>query len=91
MITDAGLKSVTPEHGMPLVKGRDDLEVHALSEEHGRLRTRSGPCEDLEIGDLLEFIPGHGCTTVNLHDRIYALRNGKVEAIWEISARGKVR
>ena len=90
VITDAGLKSVTPEHGLPAVKGRDDLEVHALSEEHGRLRTRSGP-SDLEVGDLLEFVPGHGCTTVNLHDHLYAVRDGRLDAIWEIAARGKVR
>ena len=91
VITDAGLKSVTPEHGLPPVKDRDDLEVHALSEEHGRLRTLSGPCEDLKAGDLLEFIPGHGCTTVNLHDQLYAIRDGRLEAIWEIAGRGKVR
>jgi D-serine deaminase-like pyridoxal phosphate-dependent protein len=90
VITDAGLKSVTPEHGLPLVKGRSDLEVHALSEEHGRLRTLNGPCA-VAVGELLEFIPGHGCTTANLHDEIYAVRNGHLEAIWPIAARGKVK
>jgi D-serine deaminase-like pyridoxal phosphate-dependent protein len=91
VITDAGLKSLTPEHGFPLVKGRPDLECHALSEEHGRLRALNGPCTDLKVGDLLEFIPGHGCTTVNLHDHLYAMRHGRLEAIWEIAGRGKVR
>ena len=42
-------------------------------------------------GDLLEFIPGHGCTTVNLHDHLYAVRDGRLEAIWEIAGRGRVR
>ncbi len=91
VITDAGMKSVTPEHGMPLVKDRPDLECHALSEEHGRLRSLGGPVTDLAVGDLLEFIPGHGCTTVNLHDLMYAMRQGRVEAIWPVAARGKVR
>ena len=104
VITDAGLKSVTPEHGMPLVKlpDRDGIDVgwdpkglrfltcHALSEEHGRLRAEGGRC-NLEPGDLIQFIPGHGCTTMNLHDQIYAVRNGRLEAIWPIAARGKVR
>ena len=104
VITDAGLKSVTPEHGMPDVrlpskegidvgwdpKGLRFLECHALSEEHGRLRAVDGPCH-LEVGDLIEFIPGHGCTTINLHDHIYAVRDGRLEAIWPIAARGKVR
>ena len=64
--------------------------MHALSEEHGRIRTRQGT-SDLQVGDLLEFIPGHGCTTVNLHEELYAMRRGRVEAVWNIAARGKVR
>lgn len=91
VITDAGLKTLTPEHGFPLVKDRPDLECHALSEEHGRLRSLTGPCTDLEVGDLLEFIPGHGCTTVNLHDYLYVLHHGHLVEVWPIAARGKVR
>lgn len=90
VITDAGLKALTPEHGMPLVKDHPELECHALSEEHGRLRSLDGPCA-LEVGQVLEFIPGHGCTTVNLHDRLYAIRNQHLEEIWEVAGRGKVR
>ena len=91
VITDAGLKSLTPEHGLPPVKDRPDLECHALSEEHGRLKSVKGPCTDLHPCDLLEFIPGHGCTTINLHDTLYAIRDGRLEAIWPIAGRGKVR
>jgi D-serine deaminase-like pyridoxal phosphate-dependent protein len=104
VITDAGLKTVTPEHGWPLVKlpskegvdvgwdpqGLRFLECHALSEEHGRLRVNDGECH-LSPGDVIEFIPGHGCTTMNLHDEIFAVRDGRLEAIWPIAARGKVR
>ena len=91
VITDAGLKSITPEHGVPEIKDRPDLFCEALSEEHGRLRTHSGPCDDLAVGDTLEFIPGHGCTTINLHDRLYAIRDDHLTEIWEIAGRGKVR
>jgi D-serine deaminase-like pyridoxal phosphate-dependent protein len=90
VITDAGMKSAPPEHGLPAVKGRDDLEVYGLSEEHGRIRCHRLPCPD-QIGDRLEFIPGHGCTTVNLYDEIYAVRNGRLEAIWRIAGRGRSR
>ena len=91
VITDAGLKSLTPEHGVPEIKNRDDLYCEALSEEHGRLRTHAGPCTDLAVGDVLEFIPGHGCTTINLHDHLYAVRDDRLAEIWEIAGRGKVR
>ena len=90
VITDAGLKALTPEHGLPLVKDHPELECHALSEEHGRLRTLQGT-SPLPVGEVLEFIPGHGCTTVNLYDQLYAIRAGKLEAIWPVAGRGKLR
>ncbi|MEE2657696.1 MAG: DSD1 family PLP-dependent enzyme [Candidatus Latescibacterota bacterium] len=102
VITDSGLKTVTPEHGWPLVKvpegaksandpkGLRFLVCHALSEEHGRLHTEGGETT-LELGDTIELIPGHGCTTMNLHDEIYAVNDGHVVDIWPISARGKVQ
>lgn len=90
VITDAGLKALTPEHGLPVVRNHPELECHALSEEHGRLRTLQGNSE-LPVGAVLEFIPGHGCTTVNLYDQLYAIRAGKLEAIWTVAGRGKVR
>ena len=106
VITDAGLKTLAPEHGLPgivLPEGWDGpdaarvdprglrfLEFWKLSEEHGRLLQKGGACT-LKLGDTLEFIPGHVCTTMNLHDEVYAIRDGRVEAVWPISARGKVR
>jgi D-serine deaminase-like pyridoxal phosphate-dependent protein len=90
VITDAGLKALTPEHGLPLVKDHPELECHALSEEHGRLRTLQGS-SPLQVGEVIEFIPGHGCTTVNLHDQLYAVRQDRLEEIWEVAGRGKVR
>lgn len=90
VITDAGLKALTPEHGLPLVKDHWELECHALSEEHGRLRTRQGT-SDIPVGAVLEFIPGHGCTTVNLYDQLHAIRKGRLEAIWPVAGRGKSR
>jgi D-serine deaminase-like pyridoxal phosphate-dependent protein len=88
-ITDAGMKALTPEFGMPEVVGREGIAVAKLSEEHGILEV-SGEA-DLRPGDKLEIIPSHGCTTINLHEHYYALRDGVVEAIWPIAARGGIR
>ena len=88
IMTDAGMKSITAEFGFPVVKGRDDLEVIGQNEEHGKIRTKTGTTS-LKVGDRIELIPSHGCTTVNLHDRYYAVRKGKVEAVYPILARGK--
>jgi len=43
----------------------------------------------LEVGDKILLIPSHCCTTVNLHDVLYAVRNGVVEDVWRITGRGK--
>ena len=40
------------------------------------------------IGDRLWLIPGHCDPTVNLHDWYVGVRNGRVEALWPIAARG---
>jgi D-serine deaminase-like pyridoxal phosphate-dependent protein len=58
-----------------------------LSEEHGRMTAQEDV--NLKPGDKIEILPTHCCTTVNLHDRYYGIRNDIVESIWDIAARGK--
>jgi len=87
-VTDAGIKSIAREFGMPGVKDQPGVTVTRLAEEHAWLELE-GPGQKLEVGDKFELIPGHCCTTSNLHDQFYAVRDGYVEAIWDIVARGK--
>jgi D-serine deaminase-like pyridoxal phosphate-dependent protein len=87
VILDCGMKSITHEFGMPQVLGIKDAAISSLSEEHGHMtvpeKTR------MAIGDKIEVVPTHGCTTINLHDKFYIVRADTVEAEWEIAARGK--
>jgi D-serine deaminase-like pyridoxal phosphate-dependent protein len=87
VVVDAGLKALAKEFGIPQPIGIEGLEMVGLSEEHGRMIATEGV--DLKPGDKIEILPTHCCTTVNLHDRYYAIRSGIVEAVWEIAARGK--
>jgi len=89
-IIDAGLKVITREFGMPLVKGLEGAKVLHLSEEHGKLELE-GEARSLRVGDKIEFLPSHCCTTINLHDYFYGVRDGRLEAVWEIAGRGKSR
>jgi D-serine deaminase-like pyridoxal phosphate-dependent protein len=41
------------------------------------------------VGDKLELIVPHCDPVVNEYDQIYAIRGGRVEAVWDIAARGK--
>jgi D-serine deaminase-like pyridoxal phosphate-dependent protein len=86
-IFDAGMKSIAPDHGMPLALDLPNAQVMALSEEAGWLVT-AGP-EHPTLGDKVRLVPGHGCTTINLHDRYHVVRDGNVVDIWPVAARGR--
>lgn len=88
IIVDVGMKTLTHEFGLPRFKGREDLELLGLSEEHGTVKVQD-PAIACRPGDRLEIIPSHGDTTLNLHEYYYGVRRGRVEAIWPIAARGK--
>ena len=94
MIVDTGMKVLAKEFGIPQPIGVTGIEMTGLSEEHGTLKT-VGQVSDanvsLKLGDKLEILPTHCCTTVNLHDRYYGIRNGIVESVWNIAARGKAQ
>jgi D-serine deaminase-like pyridoxal phosphate-dependent protein len=86
-IVDAGLKSYSAERGPPWVHGRPGVEVTGVSDEHGKLKVEPN-AQPLSLGDKLWLIPGHCDPTVNLHDWYVGVRNGRVETLWPISARG---
>jgi len=90
VIIDAGLKTATTELGMPELKDLPEAELVHLSEEHSKLDMSKSDA-NLKPGDKIELIPSHCCTTVNLHDKLYGIRNGTLEAIWDIEGRGKIR
>lgn len=89
-VIDAGKKSLTADFGMPAVSNPVGWEIVRLSEEHGALRRIDPQATLLHVGDKVEIVPDHGCTTINLHDEYHVFRDGVLEAIWPISARGKV-
>ncbi len=85
-ICDAGLKVQSIDSGLPVVFGRDDVTYVQCSDEHGEIADPSGV---LKINDKLKLVPGHCDPTCNLHDWYVGVRNGKVECLWPVSARGK--
>jgi D-serine deaminase-like pyridoxal phosphate-dependent protein len=86
-ILDCGMKSLSHEFGLAQVVGIEGAAITSLSEEHGHMSVPG--TAKLAIGDKIELVPTHGCTTINLHDKFYAVRADNVEAEWEIAARGK--
>ncbi len=90
IVVDAGLKSYSGERGPPRVHDRPGLTFVAMSDEHGKIAVAPG-AERPRLGDKVFLIPGHCDPTVNLHDVYVGIRNGRVEEIWPIDARGASR
>ena len=85
-ICDAGLKVLSVDSGLPVIFGRNDVTYVKCSDEHGEIADPNG---DLRINDKLKLIPGHIDPTCNLHDWYVCVREGKVEMLWSVTARGK--
>ena len=85
-ICDAGLKAQSVDSGLPVIFGRTDVKYAKCSDEHGVIEDPAGV---LKVGDKLKLIPGHCDPTCNVHDWYVGVRNGKVEVVWPVSARGK--
>ena len=85
-VIDAGMKSLSSDNGYPICKD-PGITVFKLNEEHGHIKIEN-PERDLRVGDKIEIIPSHGCTTIPLDDRYVVIRNDQVESVMEIHARG---
>ena len=86
-VTDAGMKTCPADQGLPQIKGYPEISV-ALNEEHGKLADIN---DALTLGQKVEYLPGHCCSTVNVNDVYHCVRGGYLEAIWPIAGRGKSR
>ena len=62
-----------------------DATVGRLTEEHGMVEHGAGL---LEVGEKVAWYPVHACTCVNLADELLGIRDGVVEAVWPVAARG---
>ena len=87
-ILDIGRKAMDLTYGFPQVKYPPG-EIVSMPQEHSRLKLET-PGPDPRIGDKVELWVSDANGTVNLHDKIFIIRNGLVEAVWDISGRGKV-
>jgi D-serine deaminase-like pyridoxal phosphate-dependent protein len=93
-VIDAGSKTLSTDplrpaaDGHGLVIGRRS-RIARLSEEHGVIGVAEG--ESFRIGERVRILPNHACVVSNLHDRLVALRSGRVEGQVTVAARGCVQ
>jgi D-serine deaminase-like pyridoxal phosphate-dependent protein len=93
-IVDAGSKVLTREQyyvrNFGHVVEYPDAAVVNLSEEHGVIDL-SASVKKPKVGDVINIVPNHCCVVSNMVDEVYGLRDGTVEVVWPVAARGKVR
>ncbi len=93
-ILDCGTKVLTSDQytvkGFGHVMEYPEAMIASLSEEHGVVDL-SACRERPAVGDVVEVVPNHCCVVSNMVDEVYGVRDGAVEAVWPVAARGTVR
>jgi D-serine deaminase-like pyridoxal phosphate-dependent protein len=86
---DCGMKAASGDSGPPVPRGLSATRFVSAGDEHGKL-ILDGPRPDVRVGDKIELVPSHCDTTINLHEVYYVVRDGVLEDVWPIAARGRV-
>jgi D-serine deaminase-like pyridoxal phosphate-dependent protein len=102
-VTDAGVKTFGADsiigqrdmpgffwEGMPSygsVQGRPGLWLGRLNAEGGCIYYRD-PAERLSLGERLEVVPNNATLVINIHSRLYGVRDGEVEIVIPVTGRG---
>ena len=86
---DAGHKAVSADAGVPtcVVLGHPELTPLSPSEEHLPISVKEG-APTPKLGDALYLLPRHICPTVNNFDVALLIRNGRIESLENVTARG---
>jgi len=86
-VLDVGAKGVGCEFGPPRVKDCPEAELPSvLAEEHCVVRR----APDWRLGDVVQLLPSHACTTCNLYRELYVHEDGRVIDVWPVEASGKL-
>jgi len=92
IIVDGGMKTFASYPPKPYGQciEHPEIQIYGMSVEHGHVDV-SASSHRFRVGERLSFIPLHQGMCVNLHDELVGMRDGKVEVVWPVAGRGKVR
>ncbi|MFT7584669.1 MAG: D-serine deaminase-like pyridoxal phosphate-dependent protein [Cellvibrionaceae bacterium] len=90
IVIDAGYKTLPAFHMAPRPLGIDGVKSYGASAEHGSIML-DAPNDTVKVGDTLDLMVGYTDATLFLHDELVGVRDGVVEVVWDIAARGKLK
>ena len=90
-ILDTGQKTVNVDSGLPITDIMSNMSVNALHAEHTILELEGLSGQDLKLKDKVWLIPSDITLSASLNDYFRVEKNGKLEAMWNISARGRYK
>ena len=87
-VIDCGLKEMSGERGLPALKDLPCAKLAALHAEHALIEidphSSSRIGSEPTVGKKIEVWVQYSDATVNLHSRMYGVRNGQVEEVFRI-------
>jgi D-serine deaminase-like pyridoxal phosphate-dependent protein len=86
-IGDAGMEAMGLIKGVPEVEGMPGVTVKSLDAQSTILQLEGDA--KLGIGDKFTLLPSQQDAMISRWDQYIAVRNGKVEAVWDIPGRGR--
>jgi D-serine deaminase-like pyridoxal phosphate-dependent protein len=94
-VIDAGAKALTPTAlagaaGYGLILGHEGAVLDRLSDEHGMI-SMGGTRSPLRVGDRVRIIPNSHTVVFNQFAAAHGVRDGKVEAVLAVAARGMMQ
>ena len=78
-------------NGLPEVESPRGAKVNRLNAEHGVLDLEDEEANRLRAGDKIVLLPASADAAANLQDYFFGIRDGKVETVWPIAARGAIK
>ncbi len=93
-ILDGGSKTFSSDtmglEGYGLLLEYPQARFYNMSEEHGFVDFSQCPRKP-EIGERVTVIPNHCCPVSNLFNDVVGARQGEVEVVWPVAARGALQ
>jgi D-serine deaminase-like pyridoxal phosphate-dependent protein len=78
LVLDIGLKQISGERGLPVLKNLEGAHLNRLNAEHAIVDILD-PNLPVQVGDQVEVWAHYSDATVNLHRQMFGVRNGRVE------------